>query len=517
MSESETRQRLAAILMADVAGYSRLMSCDERGTVAALDTARAVFRTTIDANRGRVIDMAGDSVLAIFETANGAVASALAVQAELGRRSAEVAADCRMQFRIGVHLGDVIEKSDGTIYGDGVNIAARLEEHRRAGRRHRLRRGPVRDPAAHERDLRRPRRAARQEHRRAGARLSRRAMRRRRAPRTPPPRRDGAGARARRQAVDRRPAVQQHERRPRAGVLRRRHHRGHHHRAVALPRAVRDLAQLVVQVQGQRGRRAAVRARARRAVRRRGQRQEGRQARPHHGAADRRRDRPPRLGRALRPRPGGHLRDPGRGHDVDRRHPAGPGRGGGARSRRPARRPRTWPPTSACSPARSCTTAATARTTRARSSCCSARSSSIRATPTRTPGRPACSARPGSTTGARAGPTTELVIAEALRTAQALDDNDCDVHRILAAINIVQDNHDQAVYHQARALSLNPNDDLVVVQQGEILTWLGQRRRGHRVDQEGDAPQSLPPGALLEPPRRAPASSPGATAKRSMR
>ncbi len=127
MSESETRQRLAAILMADVAGYSRLMSCDEHGTVAALDTARAVFRTTIGAHRGRVIDMAGDSVLAIFETANGAVASALAVQAELGRRSAEVAADARMEFRIGVHLGDVIEKSDGTIYGDSVNIAARLE------------------------------------------------------------------------------------------------------------------------------------------------------------------------------------------------------------------------------------------------------------------------------------------------------------------------------------------------------------------------------------------------------
>ena len=127
VSETETRQRLAAILMADVAGYSRLMSGDEAGTVAALDTARAVFRTTIDAQRGRVIDMAGDSVLAIFETASGAVASALAIQAELGRRSAEVAAERRMQFRIGVHLGDVIEKSDGTIYGDGVNIAARLE------------------------------------------------------------------------------------------------------------------------------------------------------------------------------------------------------------------------------------------------------------------------------------------------------------------------------------------------------------------------------------------------------
>jgi adenylate cyclase len=75
-------------------------------------------------------------------------------------------------------------------------------------------------------------------------------------------------------------------------------------------------------------------------------------------------------------------------------------------------------------------------------------------------------------------PDTEQVIAEALRTAQALDDNDCDVHRILAAINTVQDNLDQAVYHQARALSLNPNDDLVVVQEGELLTWLGRADEG---------------------------------------
>ena len=69
MSDTEPRQRLAAILIADVAGYSRLMSCDERGTVAALDDARAVFRTAIDAHRGRVVDMAGDSVLIAFNSA----------------------------------------------------------------------------------------------------------------------------------------------------------------------------------------------------------------------------------------------------------------------------------------------------------------------------------------------------------------------------------------------------------------------------------------------------------------
>jgi adenylate cyclase len=118
---------LAAILAADAAGYSRLMAGDERATVAALDAARAVFRRQIEGNQGRVIDMAGDSVLALFETAAGAVAAALAIQQEIGAAAEAVPEDRRMRFRIGVHLGDVIEKPDGTIYGDGVNIAARLE------------------------------------------------------------------------------------------------------------------------------------------------------------------------------------------------------------------------------------------------------------------------------------------------------------------------------------------------------------------------------------------------------
>jgi adenylate cyclase len=121
------KQRLAAILAADVAGYSRLMAVDERATVAALDAARGVFRSMIESNQGRVIDMAGDSVLAVFEAATGAVSAAIAVQKELGAAAQTVPEDRQMRFRIGVHLGDVMEKADGTIYGDGVNIAARLE------------------------------------------------------------------------------------------------------------------------------------------------------------------------------------------------------------------------------------------------------------------------------------------------------------------------------------------------------------------------------------------------------
>ena len=126
MSNTPIRHRLTAILAADAAGYSRLMASDERATLAALDAARAEFKSQIESNQGRVIDMAGDSVLAVFETATGAVDTALAVQQGLVRVNPTVQGE-RMQFRIGVHLGDVIEKHDGTVYGDGMNIAARLQ------------------------------------------------------------------------------------------------------------------------------------------------------------------------------------------------------------------------------------------------------------------------------------------------------------------------------------------------------------------------------------------------------
>jgi adenylate cyclase len=127
VSDSDSRHRLAAILAADVVGYSRLMALDESGTVAALDKARGTFRTHVESSHGRVVDMAGDSVLAVFDSATGAVSAALAVQKALETAALAVPEERRMRYRIGVHLGDVIEKSDGTVYGDGVNLAARLE------------------------------------------------------------------------------------------------------------------------------------------------------------------------------------------------------------------------------------------------------------------------------------------------------------------------------------------------------------------------------------------------------
>jgi adenylate cyclase len=127
MADNEVTQKVAAILAADAVGYSRLMSDDEPATIDALDAARAVFIEHIEANQGRVVDTAGDSVLAVFETAAGAVLASVAIQERLAEINEPMPETRRMLFRIGIHLGDIHEKADGTIYGDGVNIAARLE------------------------------------------------------------------------------------------------------------------------------------------------------------------------------------------------------------------------------------------------------------------------------------------------------------------------------------------------------------------------------------------------------
>lgn len=127
LSDSNLRHRLTAILMADAAGYSRLIAADAQATLVALDAARAIFMQRTEANAGRVRDNAGDSVLAVFDTAVGAVRAALEIQRALDESHSSISEDRRLRFRIGVHIGDVIEKLDGTVYGDGVNIAARLQ------------------------------------------------------------------------------------------------------------------------------------------------------------------------------------------------------------------------------------------------------------------------------------------------------------------------------------------------------------------------------------------------------
>ena len=119
-------RRLAAILEADMVGYSRLMGLDEAGTAQALREHRAAADSLIAEHGGRIVKTTGDGVLIEFGSVVGAVECALALQHLAAERNAEVPGDRRMQWRIGVHLGDVLIEGDD-ILGDGVNIAARLE------------------------------------------------------------------------------------------------------------------------------------------------------------------------------------------------------------------------------------------------------------------------------------------------------------------------------------------------------------------------------------------------------
>jgi len=126
MDERPVERKLAAILSADVEGYSRLMGDDEVATVRAITEYRAVIASMVAAHGGRVVDAPGDNVLAEFASVVDAVQSAVDIQRELESRNAALPPTRRMRFRIGINLGDVIVEGD-RLYGDGVNIAARLE------------------------------------------------------------------------------------------------------------------------------------------------------------------------------------------------------------------------------------------------------------------------------------------------------------------------------------------------------------------------------------------------------
>ncbi len=132
MSPDSFKRKLTAILSADVKGYSRLMGENEAETVKTLTTYRKIIGELIHQHRGRVIDSPGDNILAEFGSVVDAVQCAVAAQNEFKARNAELPENRHMEFRIGVNLGDVIEE-EGRIYGDGVNIAARLEALADAG------------------------------------------------------------------------------------------------------------------------------------------------------------------------------------------------------------------------------------------------------------------------------------------------------------------------------------------------------------------------------------------------
>ena len=234
-------------LAADVAGYSRLMGADEEGTLNTLNLYRGVMTELIEEHQGRVIGTAGDSLLAEFGSAVQAVRSAVAVQRALDRRNADLDDARRMAFRIGINVGDVMVQG-ADLLGDGVNIAARLEQMAEpasivvSGTVWEQIQGKLSFPCTYlgeqtVKNIARPVRAYRvawDQTDMPGAGLA-----------GAPAATELAG-----QALDRRSAIHQHGRRSRTGVFRRRYLRGHHHGAVEVALAVRDRAQFELYLQG---------------------------------------------------------------------------------------------------------------------------------------------------------------------------------------------------------------------------------------------------------------------------
>ncbi len=126
MAEEGFKRKLTTILSADVVGYSHLMEDNEDATIQTLNTYRNSMSTLVQQHRGRVVDMTGDNLMAEFSSVVDAVKCAVETQKEISKRNADLPENRRMLFRIGVNLGDIVEEGD-RIYGDGVNIAARLE------------------------------------------------------------------------------------------------------------------------------------------------------------------------------------------------------------------------------------------------------------------------------------------------------------------------------------------------------------------------------------------------------
>lgn len=480
MSEATTtRRRLAAILAADASGYSRLMASDESATVAALDCARAVFGEHIGAHQGRVIDMAGDSVLAVFDTAAGAVSAALAVQDEIAARAAAHKEPCEMRFRIGVHLGDVIEKSDGSVYGDGVNTAARLESIAAPGGvcvseavecalRHRL---AVRFEDLGEqvlKNLPQPVRAFRV------AAVAAPAARAAAAP--------AAALGAANEARAIKPAI---------AVLPFDNMSGEPEQEFFTDGITEDIITELSRFRDlfvisrnssfkYKGRQVDVAKFARELgvqyVVEGSVRKAGNRVRITVQLIDAETDRHVWAER--------YDRDLADIFAIQDEVTASivatlPGRIEAASRDRAARK------TTGNLAAYELVLAGKLLHHRSNRADNDSALELLERAIALDPNYAHAHAWRACVLGQRWGynwcddrkALEPLIVAE-LETALALDDNDSDVHRILAAINVVYENFEQCLYHQQRALSLNPNDDLVVVQQGEILTWCGQAEEG---------------------------------------
>lgn len=461
------QRKLAAILSADVAGFSRLMSEDEAATVHALGTCRNVVGEVIARHRGRVVDMPGDNVLAEFASALDAVEAAAAMQARLTECNAAFPERRRMTFRIGVNLGDVIEE-DGRIYGDGVNIAARIEALAEPG-------GICVSGKVHE-EVRRKLGLAFEdlgEHELKNIAAPVRVFR--------------VGGRATGQA---RPAAPAQGAKPSIFVhpfanmsgeaeqeffadgltediiteLSRFHEifvisRNSSFKFKGKPLEVRKVAKEM-------GVHYIVEGSVRKA---------GNRVRITVQLIDAETDRhiwAERYDRELADIFA--IQDEVTAAIVSTL----PGRVEAATRDRAARKPTDNMAAYECVLAAKILHHRSNKEDNERAMQLIDRALALDPSYCHAHAWKACIVGQQLTHGWCQADAALRVIEDEVSRALALDDSESDVHRILAALKLRQHDHDKASYHQARALSLNPNDDLIVVQQGELLTWLGQPEEG---------------------------------------
>ena len=462
-------RKLAAILSADVAGFSRLMGEDEAATVRTLGACRNLVAEVIAKHRGRVVDMPGDNVLAEFASAVDAVEAAAAMQTQLGECNGALPENRRMSFRIGVNLGDVIEE-DGRIYGDGVNIAARVEGLAEPGgiavsakvREEVHRKLPLGFEDLGELEMHN-----------IDGRVRVFRVRSAAAPAAP-----GAGTVA---APRAKPSIFVHPFANMSGdaeqeffadgltediitELSRFHDllvisRNSSFKYKGKPLEVRKVAKEMdvhYVVEG--------------SVRKAGNR-----VRITVQLIDAETDRHLWAERYDR-----ELADIFAIQDEVTAAIVSvlAGRVEAATRDRAARKPTENMAAYECVVAAKVLHHRSAQEDNAQALRLIERAIQLDPKYAHAHAWKACIVGQAMTYGWREADSALRTIAEALRTALALDDNDSDVHRILAALNVRQNDHDKATYHQTRALSLNPNDDLILVQQGELLTWLGQPEEG---------------------------------------
>jgi adenylate cyclase len=478
MNRSAVERRLAAILAADMVGYSRLMEADETGTLARLKTHRLeLIDPAIAKNKGRLIKTAGDGMLVEFSSVADAVACAVEIQRRMARRNADVAAARQIQFRIGINLGDVISE-DGDIFGDGVNVAARLQELAEPGGvcvsgaiRDQVgdRLGVVFDDRGEQsvKNLARPIRVFR-------VRLDEDVT-------TPSPA-AGETARTTAGAVTDKPSIAVLPFVNMSGdpeqeffadgltediitalsrfrdlfVISRNSVFVHKGKAVKVQEVAREFGvQYVVE--------GSVRKAGNR-VRITVQLIDGESDR--HVWAER------------------YDRDLEDIFAIQDEVTAAivatlPGRVEAASHDRVTRKPTDNLAAYECVLAGKVLHHRSTREDNAEAQRVLERAIALDPKYAHAHAWLACVLGQGWTYGWCADrDATWQRVGEELQIALALDENDSDVHRILAAVNLVRGDHDRAMYHQERALGLNPNNDLIVVQQGELLTWLGRPEDG---------------------------------------